>query len=57
MIKNIILDIGGVIVDKYNLNIDGCVFFDDAIKNVDASNEFGLKSYLFNDINDIEDVL
>lgn len=45
------------IIDKYNLNIDECVFFDDTIKNVDASNEFGLKSYLFNDINDIEDVL
>ena len=46
-----------IIISKYNLNIDECVFFDDSIKNVDASNEFGLKSYLFTDISDIESVL
>ena len=42
------------IIDKYNLNIDECVFFDDSIKNVDAANEFGLKSYLFTCVDDIE---
>lgn len=46
-----------LIIDKYNLKIDECVFFDDSIKNVDAANEFGLKSYLFTDISDIESVL
>lgn len=46
-----------LIIDKYNLKIDECVFFDDSIKNVDSANEFGLKSYLFTDISDVESVL
>ena len=46
-----------LIIDKYNLEISECIFFDDDIKNVISANEFGLKSYVFTNIRDIENVL
>lgn len=46
-----------LIIDKYNLEMSECIFFDDNIKNVESANEFGLKSYVFTSIRDIEDVL
>ena len=45
------------IIDKYNLVKEQCIFFDDSIKNVKSANEFGLRSYTFKDINDIEEIL
>ena len=45
------------IIDKYNLVKEECVFFDDKFKNVQAANEFGLKSFVFKNISDIEEVL
>ena len=46
-----------LIIDKYNLEMSECIFFDDNIKNVESANEFGLKSYVFTSIRNIEDVL
>lgn len=45
------------IIDKYNLEKEECVFFDDNIENVKSANEFGLKSFVFKNISDIEEVL
>ena len=44
LIKNIILDVGGV-------------FFDDKEKNVIATKNVGIKSFIFNSIEDIENNL
>ena len=46
-----------LIVNRYNLNIDETMFFDDKQKNIDAACEFGLKGVLFRTIEDIENNL
>lgn len=45
------------IVNKYNLEKEECIFFDDNIKNVQSANEYGLRSFVFKNISDIEEVL
>ena len=45
------------IASEFNLNKDETVFFDDKVKNVLAAKEVGIKSYVFNSIEDIENVL
>lgn len=49
------LDYGiyNLILDKYNLNKEETVFFDDKEKNVIAANEIGLKAFKFTSIADI----
>lgn len=42
-----------LIIEKYNLNLDETIFFDDRERNVIASNEVGLKAILFRSIEDI----
>ena len=46
-----------LIVDRYNLNKEETMFFDDKQKNIDAANEFGIKGVLFKTIKDIENNL
>ena len=46
-----------LIIQKYNLNKDETIFFDDKEKNVKTANKYGIKSYVFKNINDIEKVL
>ncbi len=46
-----------LIVNRYNLNKDETMFFDDKQKNIDAACEFGLKGVLFRTIEDIENNL
>ena len=46
-------DIYNLILDKYNLNKNETVFFDDKEKNVIAANEIGLKAFKFISIADI----
>ena len=46
-----------LIVNKYNLNKDETLFFDDKQKNVDAACNFGIKGVLFRTIEDIENNL
>ena len=46
-----------LIVEKYNLNKEETMFFDDKQKNIDAANEFGIKGVLFKTIEDIENNL
>ena len=46
-----------LIVDRYNLNKEETMFFDDKQKNIDAANEFGIKGVLFKTIEDIENNL
>ena len=46
-----------LIVNKYNLNKDETMFFDDKQKNVDAACDFGIKGVLFRTIEDIENNL
>lgn len=43
-----------LLINKFNLNKDETIFFDDKAKNVKAANEVGIKSYVFTSINDIE---
>lgn len=45
------------IIDRYNLVKEECVFFDDNVENVKSANEFGLKSYVFKNLTDMENVL
>lgn len=46
-----------LIVNRYNLNKDETIFFDDKQKNIDAACEFGIKGALFRTIDDIENDL
>ena len=46
-----------MIVNRYNLNKDETMFFDDKQKNIDAACEFGFKGVLFRTIEDIENNL
>lgn len=46
-----------LIVNRYNLNKNETMFFDDKQKNVDAACEFGIKGVLFRTIEDIENNL
>ena len=57
MLSRKFIAIQGRFFAPQNACTEKCVFFDDSIKNVDSANEFGLKSYLFTDISDIESVL
>lgn len=50
-------DIYNLLINRFNLNKDETVFFDDKVKNVLAAKEVGIKSYVFNSIEDIENVL
>ena len=43
-----------LILDRYNLNKEETIFFDDREKNVLAANKVGLKSIVFKSIKDIE---
>lgn len=43
-----------LIINKYNLDKDETMFFDDKQRNVDAACEFGIKGVLFRTIEDIE---
>ena len=47
-------DIYKLLINRFNLNKDETIFFDDKVKNVKAANEVGIKSYVFTSINDIE---
>lgn len=47
-------DIYNLLINRFNLNKDETIFFDDKEKNVKAANEVGIKSYVFTSINDIE---
>lgn len=47
-IKNIILDVGGILFDDSKINKE---------KNVIASSKIGIKSVVFNSINDMKDAL
>ena len=42
-----------LIVNRYNLNKDETIYFDDMNKNIVAGNEFGIKSILFKSIDDV----
>lgn len=50
-------DIYNLILNRYNLNTNETVFFDDKEKNVNAANDIGLKSYVFKSIEDIKRVI
>lgn len=43
-----------LILNKFNLNKEETIFFDDREKNVSAANKTGLKAVVFKSINDIE---
>lgn len=47
-------EIYNLIINRFNLNKDETIFFDDKEKNVNAANEIGLKSVVFKSIEDIE---
>lgn len=43
-----------LLIDRFNLNKEECIFFDDKKRNVIASNSVGIKSAVFNSIDDIK---
>lgn len=45
------------LIDKYGLDKEETIFFDDRQSNVDVANNLGIKSYLFKTIEDTESVL
>jgi len=74
MIKNIVLDVGGIysykehlikpshkiydlLINRFNLNKEETLFFDDKEKNIIAANETGIKSFVFTSIRDIKENL
>lgn len=46
-----------ILIKKYNLKKEECIFFDDKQKNVDVGNSLGIKSIKFNNIEDIKNNL
>lgn len=46
-----------LIINKFKLNKEETIFFDDKEKNVIASSKIGIKSVVFNSINDMKDAL
>lgn len=42
-----------LLIQRYKLNKDKTIFFDDSLKNVQAGNEFGIKSIQFKNVEDI----
>lgn len=47
-------NIYNLLINKFNLNKDETIFFDDKEKNVVMAKEVGIKAYVFNSIEDIE---
>lgn len=47
-------DIYELLIKKYNLDKEECIFFDDKEVNVESANEYGIKSYIFKNIEDIK---
>ena len=43
-----------LLLKRYNLNKEECIFLDDTKVNVDTGNELGIKSILYKDINDLK---
>ncbi len=43
-----------LIIEKYNLNKNETVFFDDREENVKAANKIGIKAFVFNSIEDVK---
>ncbi|MEE3343423.1 MAG: HAD-IA family hydrolase [Bacilli bacterium] len=43
-----------LIIDRYNLNKDETIFFDDQPKNIDTACEYGIKGIVFKTIEDIK---
>lgn len=50
-------DIYNLLINKFNLNKEETIFFDDKEKNVIAANKVGIKSFVFTSIEDIENNL
>ena len=50
-------DIYNLLINKFNLNKEETIFFDDKEKNVLAANKVGIKSFVFTSIEDIENNL
>ena len=47
-------NIYNLLINKFNLNKDETIFFDDKEKNVVMAKEVGIKAFVFNSIEDIE---
>ena len=45
------------LIEKYNLNMEESILIDDTKRNIISSNDIGLKGILFNNIEDIKEVL
>jgi putative hydrolase of the HAD superfamily len=43
-----------LLLKRYGLNREECIFFDDVKMNVDTGNKIGIKSILYKDINDLK---
>lgn len=47
-------EIYNLLLNRYNLKKEECIFFDDKEKNVDAANKLGIKSVVFNSLDDLK---
>ena len=45
-----------IIINKYNLNVDECYFIDDNKDIIDEALKYGIKSYIFNEDDDINNL-
>ena len=51
------VEIYNKLIEKYNLNIEESMFMDDTKRNIISADEIGFKTILFDDIEQIKDVL
>lgn len=47
-------EIYNLLLNRYNLKKEECIFFDDKEKNVDAANKLGIKSVVFKSLDDLK---
>lgn len=47
-------DFYNLLIQRYNLNKEECIFFDDVEENVNTGNEIGIRSIKYNSIEDIK---
>ena len=45
------------LINRYNINIEESIYFDDRMKNIEAAKNLGLKTVLFKSIDDVKNII